>query len=203
MSKRITANELRDAIMGDYHPTTEFSWRGLTIEVKHHLSLAETVGFAGGVADTCFVADTGEYIPEVKDFAIRCAILEYYADIELPEDLEEKCNLVYGSDLIACILQYVDNAQWDALCMAIDDKIDNMASANVGALNRQMSSIASDFERLGKKMEEAFSGVDSSTISKIAGAVVNGGIDENKLVAAFRRDLEQKSNIIQMLNGEK
>lgn len=194
----ISIENLKKAIETEYQPVTQVEWRGLAIPVKHHLSISEMMEFTNGVVNSCFVVNSGEYIPEVKDFATRCAILEFYAGIILPRDLEAKCDLVYSSDIISHIVQHVDGAQFNSMCAAIDKKIDNIAQSNIEALNKQMEEVVAGFKGLEEKLSGIFGGIDNDTISKVAGAIANGSFDENKLVEAFKKDAEHKDNVIQM-----
>lgn len=184
--------------MDNIQNEVETEWGGTVITVKHYLSVFNMMQFTDGVVRSCFIADTGEYVPEVKDFAIRCAILEYYANIELPAEIEAKCDLVYGTNIVAFVLQYANGEQFNNMRDAIDAKVDNMAQANIEAMNKQMMEIAAGLKDLEKKLEDVFSGVDSNTVSKIAGALANGAFDERKLVQAFSENMAQKNNVIQM-----
>lgn len=204
MSKStISIDDFTKAIESEYQPVTEVEWRGLTFQVKHHLSLADMMEFTSSVVNSCFVVGSGEYIPEVKDFTTRCAILEYYAGIKLPRNIEAKCDLVYSSDIISCIVQHVDGAQFNSMCAAIDKKIDNIAQSNIEALNKQIEEVVAGFKDLETKLSDIFSGIDNDTISKVAGAIADGSFDENKLVEAFNKNTEHKDNVIQMPTEDK
>jgi len=192
----ITAKEIQEAAAKTYKPYTDAEWRGLTLRVKQHLSLAETVQFADSVVHSCFITDSGEYIPEVKDFSMRCAILGYYADITLPEELEAKHDLVYNSDIVSFVIQHVDMEQFNYLREAIDKKIDHITQSNSEAIEMLKKQIVAGFDALGEKFSEIFNGVDSDMISKLASAVVDGSFDEKKLVQAFKSTAVDVGNVV-------
>lgn len=199
MSKSgISIEEFKNAIATEYSSEIEVEWKGLPILVKHHLSLGEIIAFTDSVVSSCFMADTNEYIPEIKDFATRCSILQYYSNVQLPEDLDEKCEMIYSSDIISCVAQNIDAPQFNSMCAAIDKKIDSIVQSNIGALNQQMSEVVSGFKALEKQLSAAFDGIDNGTISKIANAVANGSFDEDKLVQAYSKKLNGENNVVQM-----
>lgn len=199
MSKSaVSIEDIENTIESECKPVTGIDWRGLTIPIKSHLSVSDMMEFTSGVVQSCFAVSTGEYIPEVKDFAIRCAVLAYYVGVELPEDLESKCDLVYGSDIVDCVIRSINATQYYSMCTAIDKKIDNIAQSNIEALNKQMGEVVAGFEALEEKLSGVFGSIDNDTVSKVAGAIANGSFDENKLVAAFQNNMKHKDNVVPM-----
>lgn len=190
---KVSVDEFKKAVGNGFNEATDVKWRGLSIYVNKYLSLKQMLEFADSVTEGCFASDTGAYLPEVKDFAIRCAVLEYYGNFTLPSDVEDRYALAYGSDAFMIVLEHVDKYQYGELIMAIDKKIDNKAQSNIETITKQMNEIVYGLNDIEKNVSEAFRGVDGNAVSKIAEAIVDGKFDENKLVSAI---LEQRNSAV-------
>ncbi len=195
---RISIEEFKNAIANDFTPEVDVDWRGITLHIKKCLSLETMMTFVSDVVSSCFAANTNEYLPEIKDFSTRCCILENYAGFILPKSLDEKYEMVYSSDIVSFVVQYVEHGQFNAMLAAIDRKIEHQAQSNIEALNKQMNEVIAGFDALERNLSSIFGGVDNETITKIAGAIANGNFDENKLVKAFTEEMNTDSKVVQM-----
>lgn len=90
----------------------------ITLIVRTMITVKETMKLVDMVMSMCS-DDTGCYY-EMADFAFRCAIITYYSNITLPDGLEQKYEIVYGTDLYNTILQYINKDQVSAISKAID-----------------------------------------------------------------------------------
>ena len=199
---KITIDEIKNAIANDFSPEVEVDWRGITLCIKKCLSLETMMTFVSDVVASCFAADTNEYLPEIKDFSTRCCILENYANITLPKNLSDKYELVYSSDIVSFVVQYVEHGQFNSMLAAIDRKIEHQAQNNIEALNKQMNEVVTGLSALEQNLSGIFNGVDNDTIAKIAGAIADGNFDENKLVKAFSEEMNRDSKVVQMPKKE-
>ena len=154
--------------------------------------------FVSDVVSSCFAENTNEYLPEIKDFSTRCCILENYAGFILPKSLGEKYEMVYNSDIVSFVVQYVEHMQFNAMLAAIDHKIEHQAQNNIEALNKQMNEVVAGLSALEKNLSSIFGGVDNETITKIAGAIADGSFDESKLVKAFTENADSDGKVVQM-----
>lgn len=195
---RISIEEFKNAIANDFTPEVDVDWRGITLHIKKCLSLETMMTFVSDVVSSCFAANTNEYLPEIKDFSTRCCILENYAGFILPKSLDEKYEMVYSSDIVSFVVQYVEHGQFNAMLAAIDRKIEHQAQSNIEALNKQMNEVIAGFDALERNLSSIFGGVDNETITKIAGAIANGNFDENKLVKAFSEEMNTDGKVVQM-----
>lgn len=195
---RISIEEFKNAIANDFTPEVDVDWRGITLHIKKCLSLETMMTFVSDVVSSCFAANTNEYLPEIKDFSTRCCILENYAGFILPKSLDEKYEMVYSSDIVSFVVQYVEHGQFNAMLAAIDRKIEYQAQSNIEALNKQMNEVIAGFDALERNLSSIFGGVDNETITKIAGAIANGNFDENKLVKAFVEEMNTDGKVVQM-----
>ena len=190
--------EFNKVVAEDFEPVVEVDWRGITLHIKKCLSLEEMMTFVSDVVSSCFAADTNEYLPEIKDFSTRCCILENYAGFVLPKSLGEKYEMVYNSDIVSFVVQYVEHMQFNAMLAAIDHKIEHQAQNNIEALTKQMNEVVYGLSALEKNLSSIFGGVDNETITKIAGAIADGSFDESKLVKAFTENAGSDGKVVQM-----
>lgn len=183
-SNRINASTLIDTVNRVAEPTTSFNWNGIDIVVTRVLPMNVMLEFVDYVVKTCFGND-GEYLPEVKDFAIKSCLLEMYANFALPTDLSERYAVIYNSDIVDTLLHHIDNQQFSEIINAIEQKISNLAQANVQMVYAQMNRINAEFENLQNIVSELFAGVNPDDVKALIGAVSHGDIDESKIVKAF------------------
>ena len=156
-------------------------WNGIEIEVKQFLTMQEMFEFTNSVFDACFRHEDGEYRPEVKDFMVRSYILDIYTNIEVPDDLESRYEMVYRCDIIPEVMRYIDKTQFNAIMAAIDCKIEDKLSTNVERFEREIEQkmvvIDNMIEEFVGYFNSIFDGIDNETIRQIAGAISNMSID--------------------------
>ena len=121
--KKVSINALEKCVQEmNVENITEHEWNGITFSLKHRLGLMEMMTFVDGVVKSCFAGDGAQYTPEVLDFAIRCSLLEIYANFTLPAKVEHRYDIVYGcGDLFAIILENIDRVQYDDILRSIDE----------------------------------------------------------------------------------
>lgn len=88
MAKNINTKKISvaafDKIMRNSCSTVEtIEWNGVEITLRKTLPLKDVISFVNLVAKSCFDYATNAYLPEVKVFAIKCCILEMYANFSL------------------------------------------------------------------------------------------------------------------------
>ncbi len=184
-TKRVSITSLEKIIKGNENQTQTVEWNGLEVTIKKDLSFRETLTFVDSVTKSCFENSSNAYLPEVKMFAIKCCVLEMYANFTLPDNVERKYDLVYNTDAFDMVLQYIDMRQLNEIVDAISDKVDNLAQANIEAVNRQMNELYSAFNTLQERLGSIFNNIDPKDISALVGAISNSHIDEEKLVHAY------------------
>lgn len=183
--KRISINALERVMKDGYEPTITIEWHGLEVTIKKVLSLTEVIKFVEDTVETCFAADTNDYIPEVKDFAIKANVLEMYANFTLPKNNDSKYALIYQTDAFPEVIKYINSDQFDEVCRSIDEKLRYRSSDLLTKFNDQIDDALKSIEEIGNNISNIFDGVDSETMSGIASAIANGEIDEQKLVEAY------------------
>lgn len=184
--KKISVNALEKCVkeaVGE--PIVTKEWRGININIKTRLGLVEMMTFVDGVAKTCFTDNDARYTPEVRDFAIRCSVLEMYANFTLPNNVEKRYELAYGCDAYKTIMESIDMSQFDAMLRAIDDKVEHLAEANIEAVTRQVNELYASLSALEERLSTVFQGIDKETITQLVGAMTDGKLDEERLVHAY------------------
>ena len=191
-SKRVSITSFEKIMKETHTPFIKIDWHGIEVTVKHTLSLSEVMSFVDSVTKSCFTDDRGVYLPEVKDFAIKCNILDMYANFALPANVERRYDLVYCTDAVESVLANINTAQYHEIVDAINDKIDNLAQANIEAVHSQMNELYTAFDGLQSQMSKIFDGVNVEDITKMVGAISGSSFDEEKLVQAF---INQKKSV--------
>jgi len=93
--------------------------------VTPRLNLADTVSFVNSIVSELYDSEEELIAYELKDYAIRINTLIYYTDIQLPESLSNKYELVYGTDIVDKIIKdrEFNSDVYTQLVNSIDPKI--------------------------------------------------------------------------------
>ena len=182
--KKVSINAFEEAVNSQYEATQSFEWSGITIVVKRNLTLREMMSFVDSVVKNCFKEEDGAFIPEIKDFATRSCIYEYYTNITLPANIEKRYDLLYHQMLLDEIMPRIDSLQFNALIRAIEDKVAHLAQANIEAVTKQMNELYASLDNMQAQFGKMFEGIDEESISGIVNALGKGAIDEEKLAKA-------------------
>lgn len=95
-------------------------WRSKRIAVRPLLSLSEMMQVVNNVMDACIDRETGYFVPETLDFALRVNVVSMYACVELPEDISLQYTLLYATDLYDTIAANVNKGQLEAIKNAVN-----------------------------------------------------------------------------------
>lgn len=192
--KRISINALENVYKNDFDRTeSTLEWHGLEISVKRRLSLTEVLEFVNSVASTSFT-ENGTYVPAVTEFAVKSNVILMYTNLSLPDNLENRYQLIYGTDIISHILTLIDSAQYHEILDAADKQIEFLCDSNVDAIQYQLSELMSNFEKLQSGMVEVFAGIDSDEVNKFANALLKNGMPtEDSVVSAYVDRIKSKA----------
>lgn len=172
-----------------YSPTVSTVWHdSADLRITKTLDLKNVVEFVEAVVEACF-NDDGDYIPQAKEFAFKCEVLERYANFNLSDMLQKKYDLVYHTDAYDTVMGYVNKTQIQEIRDAIDDKVRYMCEANAVGIQKKLDIAVGQLGEVVKLISEMFSGVTPDDIRKMATAITDGGIDNEKLMKAY---FEQK-----------
>lgn len=182
-----------DKVLKNMNNTVTKQWFDIDVQIKRNISLTDTLEMVDEVASCCFLED-GSYIPEMKDFVLRCNVLTRYANFTLPEKLEHKYELVYGTDAVDFVLGNINIEQYDAIVCAIEEKLAYLRDTNVAGIERKMYEAVDAFDKLQDKLADMFDGVTAENMAKIASAIADGQFSEERLVQAYAKQLKRDSH---------
>lgn len=184
-TKKISVNAFQKVMKETYSPTYTFDWNGIEVTVNKTLPIKDMLEFVDDVVKSCFTEETNRYLPEVKDFVIRVCILEKYANFTMPQNLENQYELVYCTDAVQQVMKYINPEQYNSIITSIENKINNIAQANIEAINQQMNELFNSFDNLQDKLGGLFAGLNSDDITNLTKAIADGGLDNEKLVEVY------------------
>lgn len=186
----------------NYVDTITTDFYGKELVIKRNISLGDMIKFVRDVTNGCFADGTGEYIPEVKKFFIKNAIVEYYSNVSLPENIKHKYELLYKTGVADVILDEIDQTQYEEIIEAIDEKIDARVYTNEQMFDERVKGAVQSVDNLVRNVKEIFSGMTNEDMQKLLSAISNNTLDEEKLVNAYMNskyksdEQEEKENII-------
>lgn len=192
--KKISINAMDKVIKDTYTPTTTIKWNDLEIIIKRVLTFTDVLEFVDNVTKTCFTRDTETYMPEVKDFAIKSNILEKYTNLTLPNNIEHRYEIIYHTDIIETVLNYINNQQFSEMTTSIDAKIKNLNQANIERINKQMSDLNTAFENLQDFIEKALNSINIDDASNLIDTILHENLDEAKLVEAYLEQSKKRAD---------
>lgn len=183
-SKKVSVREFDKICKDGFADTVTYGWHGCEITVKRYISLESTMRFVDSVVSVCF-SDGGEYMPEIMDFAIKSKVVEEYSNVSLPDNIEHRHKLIYGTDIVESILDNVSEAQVREIVSAIGKKVDHIRNENAARARADVDRLVASFESINSHMEDIFGAIDGSGLSSLIGAIQNGRLDEEKVVSAY------------------
>lgn len=196
--KKISVNAL-ERITNDEELYTTFNWEGEEVVVKKRLDLVEVLSMVDGVANGCFTDDK-HYSPEVRQFTMDCAILEFYSNFRLPENVEKRYAIVCSTavqNAINSIVSHIDIRQFKMIEDAITEKIDYTINTQTVSVERRIMELSAQIEEVGKNITGIFNDMSQEEISGLISSLANG-VDEEKLVDAIvkaRYDVAQDNTV--------
>lgn len=170
-----------------YHNEAIIRWHEVEVRVKYMLPLTEMLAFVDDVVDSCFHDGLG-YMPEVKDFAIKSNILTRYANFSMPESLEHRYQMVYGSDIVDFVCTAINTTQLQEIVSAINSKIRFLCDSKAAAIETRVNDIITALEEMRDKTMDIFNGVSQEDLKNIMSAIANGSLDEQKIVQAYLKE---------------
>lgn len=163
---------------------TVFDWHGVEITVKYTLGLTDMMEFVHDAAESCF-SESGTFVPEVMDFAIKSNILSRYARFTLPDNLEHRYALIYETDAVDVVCEHINERQLQEITASIKRRVNYVCESKVTLIQQKAEEMFMAFEKLQKQSESMFDNVSKEDIQKLLSAVANGGFDEEAVVKAY------------------
>lgn len=194
-SKKVSINTMDKIVKENKVENATFEWNGATVEVKRTLSFTDLLKLVQVICASCFTNDTGEYLPEARELATRAGVMDAYTNVRLPDNIDHKYEILFGTDIYEKVVQYIDRMQFGTLLNCIDEKLDYLAEANIIMVRKQMSDAMQKFEQMIDQTTELFSGVNAEDLKKVSKAIAEHGVpDEKKIMEAYletKKETEQ------------
>lgn len=172
---------------------TNITWCGYDVAVKRFISFAEMMNFVDGVVSGCFATSDSSYMPEVRDMYFRCSLVEFYTNIKLPEPIEEKNQIVYGTDIIDLILQNIDAGQFRAIVDSIEKKVNYFVDTNLKRVEDKAEAFLGGIIEQCEELNKAFSEIDAREMASFIKSMTEMNFDEKAVISAAA-DIKQKMN---------
>ena len=191
--KRISINALEKIAKEQFSTEVKERWFDIEVTIKRVLPLTEMIGFVNEVVDACILID-GCFHPGGMDFAEKSGILTHYANFTLPDNLEKQYWLIYQTDAADMVCRHIDTVQLREIVNAANRKIDYLCDSDAAAVKAKLDSILKALADAGDRMEEAFSNVSAEDLQRLASALAEGGLSEEKVVSAYMEQAARTGN---------
>lgn len=157
------------------------------IEITKSISLQNMIEFVENVAESCVDMESGEYTPQVRDFAIKRELLTKYANFTMPNNIEKQYEFIYGSNVVDVVLQNINQLQFQEIVSSIDRKVKFMldcvtsiSASNTVKLLNKLDTITEQ----NTAMFDSLQGEDIASVFSNINAIAN--MDEKKLARAVK-----------------
>lgn len=186
---KISINQLESSITDDnvitkglLNDNSDFI-DGASIQIYKVIPLPEMISFVSEVVEACIDGETGEYLPEAYDFAIRAAVLTRYANFTLPANLDKQYWLLYRSSAFDQVMSLIDKHQFNSIIRAIDDKIEFKLRLITSSAITKVNEMVDQLNRIVESTEKVFSGIEAEDMAKVLRGVAKiDGLNEEELV---------------------
>lgn len=144
-----------------------------TFKVRYTIPFDSVMKFVNEVVGTCFDDETGRYLPEARDFAIKKNIIEHYTDIVLPDDVSLQYDIIYNGNIVQALAKQeaVSEAQVFEISEAIDRKIQYLQNSFSSANMLMVNQIISKMDDVASQFSKIFEGIDIGEATRVMSAI--------------------------------
>lgn len=167
--------------------TKTIEWNGININVKDKLSIPDVSRFVAIASDICFT-NSGDYLPEVYNYALYVATITVFTDFKLPESVEEQYNLIMYTDITSVILDHVNYKIYEELAGCVKEKVDYKVKLHISSIQEQSEKLLSSVEEMITKFEGIFGSISPDGITDMIKAFSGGSVDEEKIMEAYMKN---------------
>lgn len=170
--KKISVNKLKESVKNQsefYGFTVQdlVGVEGVSLYIKYNLEFEEFLEFVNEVVESCIDLDSLSYIPEAVDFYTRIAVLTKYANLTMPQNINEQYHMIYNSCIYDTVVASINKAQFSALTTAISEKIEFNKQAMISSGAIKMQELIEAFSKLYEGLSSAMEDIDDETFSNI------------------------------------
>ena len=192
MAKKVTVTKLVNLIKDEIN-VARVEGLDADINVKKNLSFEEAYIFVREAVSACVTVETAEYRPEMKEFCIRTLVLELYAGLSLPTDIDKHYKLLFNTNIYDEIAKHVDQTQLQMLRKAIDEKIEYYKAVAVNAGLSQLNQILDNMKNFAEMSEEALGGIDQSQFANVFDTLSKlNNIEQGDIVAKLVEEYKKE-----------
>lgn len=186
MEKNLTYANFAETAEANMTTTTYVDYCGYSIEVKNKTGISGIVKIVDTVVESCFDGD--EYIVGAVDVLTKAFIIDEFTNIDIPDDVNQICAFVYGTDIWNIVRGIIDAVQLDVIERAIRKKIDYVIGMRGDSINNKCIEVITSLSDASEKMNDMFNSFDKDDIEKLMSAVSDNKIDEVKLMKAYMKE---------------
>lgn len=186
MEKNLNYTNFEETANANMSTETYVDVNGYQVVVKHRVGIAEIIRIVNSVSDACFIGD--EYISGVVDVLTKNFVIKEFTNIDVPEDVEQICAFIYGTDVWNVARGIIDPVQLDVIERSIRKKIEYIINMRGDSINNKCLEFIIKMSDVSDKMNELFDGIEKSDISNILTAISNSKISETKLMRAYTKE---------------
>lgn len=166
-NQKISINKLESVLVENTVTEILNGTDNVEIHITKTLPLQEMLLFVQEVVEACIDGETGEYLPEAYDFAIRAGVLTRYANFTLPANLDNQYMLVYNTGAFDQVVAHINERQFNDIVRAIDKKIKFMLDVISSSAVTKINEVIGKFNELAKTAENAFGDVNGEDMANV------------------------------------
>lgn len=198
MSKKtnhISINKLESTMQNNIVIIPMDGFPEIEITIRRILPLQDVLQFVEDVVSSCVDVETGQYIPEIRKFAVRASVLTRYANFTLPKDPEKQYDIIYNTNAFSQVLSHIDAEQYNEILYAIDERIRHNVTMIESAMVNQMSELTAKINSFISNSETMFGNIEGEDMSALMKNLANiSSIDEGKMAKAVFDLRKQEMN---------
>lgn len=184
--QKISINKLESVLAGNTVTEILNGTDNVEIHITKTLPLQEMLLFVQEVVEACIDGETGEYLPEAYDFAIRAGVLTRYANFTLPANLDNQYMLVYNTGAFDQVVAHINERQFNDIVRAIDKKIKFMLEIISSSAVTKINEVIGKFNELAETAENAFGDVNGEDMANVVKGITQlKDINEENIAQAI------------------
>ena len=161
------------------------------MSVKYALSLEEMLQFVEDVVSSCVDMESGEYRPEILDFAIKAETITMYTNFNTPTDTGKFYDLIYHTNVVEQVVGLVNHDQYRELKMAINDKIAHLVLMMESQNAMKAEEVLNRVNAVSEQLEAVFSGIDFNEVNSALGSIHKiSNLSEREIASAVLSEVK-------------
>lgn len=189
---RISINKLESVLKENIVVVPMRGNEDVNIIIRRTLPLKDMMQFVENVVSSCVDAETASYTPEIKEFAIRSEILTTYANFNLPSNVEKQYELLYCTDVLCQVMEYINNKQLHEIEVAIDARIDHEVKMIETVLAAKTNEMMLRIEAMVDQFEAAFGGINSDDFNGVVKKLSEMSVMTEESIAKAVMDVQRR-----------